>query len=127
MVLALSVLACAVLAWWLWTPDEDRRLLETRYLVAPTDMMPLGDWRLHVRATGPHDAPAIILIHGFGASLQTWDAWATGLSRTHRVIRFDSPGSGLSQSRRRFSWPSLAVQRKRGGPSRTHRCGNRDD
>jgi pimeloyl-ACP methyl ester carboxylesterase len=96
MVIALSVLASTVLAWWLWTPDENRSLLETRYLVAPTDMMQLGEWRLHVRVTGPTEAPAVILIHGFGASLQTWDAWAAGLSRTYRVLRFDLPGSGLS-------------------------------
>jgi pimeloyl-ACP methyl ester carboxylesterase len=96
MVITLSVLACAVLTWWLWTPDEDRSLLETQYLVASTDMIQLDDWRLHVRASGPTDAPAVILIHGFGASLQTWDAWAEGLSHTHRVIRLDLPGSGLS-------------------------------
>jgi alpha-beta hydrolase superfamily lysophospholipase len=95
MVIALSVLSCTVLTWWLWTPDKDRSLLETRYLVAPTDMLQLGQRRLHVRVTGPNDAPAVILIHGFGASLQTWDAWAAGLSRTYRVIRFDLPGSGL--------------------------------
>ncbi len=89
-------LACALLAWWLWTPDEDRSLLESKYLLAAGDMVQVGNWRLHVRDSGPHDAPAIILIHGFGASLQTWDAWAEGLSRKHRVIRFDLPGSGLS-------------------------------
>jgi pimeloyl-ACP methyl ester carboxylesterase len=96
MVITLVVLACAVLTWWLWTPDEDRSLLETRYLLTSTDMIQLEDWRLHVRASGPTDAPAVILIHGFGASLQTWDAWAEGLSHTRRVIRFDLPGSGLS-------------------------------
>ncbi|MBC7973833.1 MAG: alpha/beta hydrolase, partial [Myxococcales bacterium] len=36
------------------------------------------------------------LLHGFGASLDTWDAWAAALDRTHRVVRFDLPGSGLS-------------------------------
>ncbi len=59
-------------------------------------MVTVAGWRLHVRDSGPRDAPAVILIHGFGASLQTWDAWAEGLARTHRVIRFDLPGSGLS-------------------------------
>ena len=59
-------------------------------------MLELGKWRLHVRDSGPRDASATFLIHGFGASLQTWDAWADGLSRKHRVIRFDLPGSGLS-------------------------------
>ncbi len=85
-----------LLAFWLWTPDRSRALLEVRYLAAPGDMIELNAWRLHVRDSGPRDAPAVIMIHGFGASLQTWDAWAAGLSRRHRVIRFDLPGSGLS-------------------------------
>lgn len=95
-VVAFSVLACALLAWGLWTPDKDRCLLLTRYLAAPGDIVQLAGWRLHVRDRGPRDAPAVILIHGFGASLQTWDGWADGLARNHRVIRFDLPGSGLS-------------------------------
>jgi pimeloyl-ACP methyl ester carboxylesterase len=94
--IALTVVACAALAWCLWTPDMDRGVLETKYLAAPGDMLQLDSWRLHVRDSGPRTAPAVILIHGFGASLQTWDFWAQGLARTHRVIRFDLPGSGLS-------------------------------
>lgn len=96
MFIIVFVLAAALLAWWLWTPDRGRTLLEAKYLAAPGDMVELAGWRLHVRDTGPRDAPAIILIHGFGSSLQTWDAWATDLSRDCRVIRFDLPGSGLS-------------------------------
>lgn len=96
MIVALGVLACTLLVWWLWTPDADRSRLEAEYLLAPADMVQLGRWRLHVRDAGPRDAPAVILIHGFGANLQTWDAWAGGLGHKHRVIRFDLPGSGLS-------------------------------
>jgi pimeloyl-ACP methyl ester carboxylesterase len=59
-------------------------------------MKQIGVWRLHVTDTGPRDAPAVVLIHGFGASLQTWDGWAQGLSRRWRVVRMDLPGSGLS-------------------------------
>ena len=51
---------------------------------------------IHVRDTGPRDAPAVILLHGFGASLHTWEPWAAGLEDRFRVIRFDLPGSGLS-------------------------------
>jgi pimeloyl-ACP methyl ester carboxylesterase len=36
------------------------------------------------------------MLHGFGASLHTWEAWAEVLQAGHRVIRFDLPGSGLS-------------------------------
>jgi pimeloyl-ACP methyl ester carboxylesterase len=92
--LALTVFAA--LSWVLWTPDLPRADLETRYLEAPADLRTVGAWRLHVRDSGPRQAPAVVLLHGFGASLQTWDAWAQALSQTHRVIRLDLPGSGLS-------------------------------
>jgi pimeloyl-ACP methyl ester carboxylesterase len=91
-----ALLLLALLGFWLWTPDRSRAELEARYLATPADMLELAGWHLHVRDSGPRDAPAVILIHGFGSSLQTWDAWAAGLSRRHRVIRFDLPGSGLS-------------------------------
>ncbi len=86
-----------LLLFWLWTPDKPRNELEARYLGAPGDMRQVGPWRLHVRVSGPSDAPAVVMLHGFGASLHTWDAWARGLSATHRVIRLDLPGSGLSE------------------------------
>lgn len=91
-----AIVACALLAAWLWTPDRDRPLLEGRYLAAPGDMVQLAGWRLHVRDSGPRDAPAVLLIHGFGASLHTWEPWAELLASTHRVIRFDLPGFGLT-------------------------------
>lgn len=95
-VLAVALVLVAALAWWLWTPDLRRSDLEKKYLAAPGDMLQAGAWRLHVRDSGPRDGSAVLLIHGFGASLQTWDAWAAQLGRTHRVIRIDLPGSGLS-------------------------------
>lgn len=54
-----------------------------------------------MRDAGPKTAPAVILLHGFGASLQTWEAWAQALSTDYRVIRFDLPCIGLS-------WPDPA-------------------
>ncbi|WP_426052185.1 alpha/beta fold hydrolase [Brevundimonas sp. SL161] len=49
-----------------------------------------------MRDTGPRDAPAVILLHGFGASLHTWEPWAGRLDDELRVIRLDLPGAGLS-------------------------------
>jgi len=46
--------------------------------------------------TGPRDAQAVVLLHGFGANLHSWDDWAKDLERDHRVIRFDLPGFDLS-------------------------------
>ncbi len=81
---------------WLYTPDESRASLETKYAVAPSDFTDVLGIRLHIRDTGPRDGPAVIFLHGFGSSLQTWDAWASVLDRDHRVVRFDLPGFGLT-------------------------------
>jgi pimeloyl-ACP methyl ester carboxylesterase len=94
--LALPVAAVIGGAMWIWTPDKPRAELESRYLASPGDMRDVAGVQLHVRDTGPRDAPAVILIHGFGASLHTWETWAKGLSGDFRVVRFDLPGSGLS-------------------------------
>ncbi|WP_396594070.1 alpha/beta fold hydrolase [Brevundimonas sp. R86498] len=94
----LVVLVAALVATtvWLWTPDKTRPELEALYLARPGDMVTVAGTRLHVRDTGPRDAPAVILLHGFGASLHTWEPWAEALDDDLRVIRLDLPGAGLS-------------------------------
>ncbi len=82
---------------WLWTPDKSRADLEAKYLDTPGDIVEVLGTRLHVRDSGPKDASAVIMLHGFGSSLQTWEPWAEALQSEHRVIRFDLPGSGLSE------------------------------
>lgn len=89
-------IALAAVGAWLWTPDKPRDALEAKYLNSPKDYLQVAGVVLHVRDTGPKTAPAIILLHGFGASLHTWEPWAAALSDTFRVVRFDLPGSGLS-------------------------------
>jgi pimeloyl-ACP methyl ester carboxylesterase len=92
-VLAGALVAVAV---WLWTPDKTRPELEALYLAHSGDMITVDGTPLHVRDTGPREAPAVILLHGFGASLHTWDPWADVLDDDLRVIRLDLPGAGLS-------------------------------
>lgn len=70
--------------------------MEAKYLNAPGDYLDVAGLRLHVRDGGPRAAPVVILMHGFGASLHTWEPWAQALAADHRVIRFDLPGFGLS-------------------------------
>ncbi|WP_116140316.1 alpha/beta fold hydrolase [Trinickia diaoshuihuensis] len=45
---------------------------------------------------GTAEGPPIVLLHGFGASLDTWDGVAAGLAREHRVIRVDLPPFGIT-------------------------------
>jgi pimeloyl-ACP methyl ester carboxylesterase len=82
--------------WALWTPDRALADLQARYQTAADETLNLLGNQVRVRDTGPKDAPAVLLLHGFGASLETWEPWALELSRTLRVIRIDLPGSGLS-------------------------------
>ena len=94
-VLVILVLVVAA-GLWLYTPDRPRAALEAQYDTPPTAYLTIEGMRLRVRDTGPRDAPAIVLLHGFGSSLETWQAWADILSSRYRVVRFDLPGFGLS-------------------------------
>ena len=76
------------------TPDLPLDFLKNKYAAAPSKFMALNELRIHYRDEGTGDA--IVLVHGTGASLHTWDAWAQELSQTHRVIRLDLPAYGLT-------------------------------
>lgn len=92
-----TVLAALLLGGcWLYTPDKPRAALEEAYLNQASDMRLVGGTHLHIRDDGPRDAPAVILLHGFGSSLHTFEPWAQALKADYRVVRLDLPGSGLS-------------------------------
>lgn len=80
----------------LYAPDKPRAALEAQYAPPPSQFLTVAGMRLHVRDTGPRDAPALILLHGLGSSLHTWDAWAALISPRYRVIGYDQPGFGLT-------------------------------
>ena len=50
---------------------------------------------IHYRDEG--SGPTLLLLHGVFSSLHTFDAWTKVLSKKFRVLRFDLPGSGLSE------------------------------
>lgn len=90
---ALLLTAIAALALWLYAPDKPRAALEAAY---PGEYRTVLGLRLRYRDTGPRNGPALILLHGFGSSLDTWEPWAKALSAKYRVIRLDLPGFGLT-------------------------------
>lgn len=93
-ILVAGVIATGV---WAWTPDRSRAALEEKYSDHSTRYIEIGGTSLRVRDTGPKHAPALILLHGFGSSLETWTPWAESLSASYRVVRLDMPGCGLSE------------------------------
>jgi pimeloyl-ACP methyl ester carboxylesterase len=94
--LILVAFGVAGAGYWLWTPDRSRTELEAKYLASPADLCVIDGINLHFRDTGRSDRPALILLHGFGSSLHTWEPWVKALEADYRVIRFDIRGFGLT-------------------------------
>jgi hypothetical protein len=95
-ILGVVLLAVLGTGFCLWTPDKCQSELEAKYLQSPADYLDVAGLRLHIRDSGPKDAHALILLHGLGSSLHTWEPWAQALSERYRVIRYDLPGSALT-------------------------------
>jgi pimeloyl-ACP methyl ester carboxylesterase len=57
--------------------------------------LPEGD--LQVREDGPRDKPAIVMLHGFAASMHWWTPMVERLGDDFRLIRIDLLGHGGSQ------------------------------
>ena len=94
--LAVTVISLCGVAIWLYAPDKTIAEFTPGYVRSPQDFIEVAGVRLHIRDDGLRDAPAVIMLHGFGASLHTWEPWAVSLSTQFRVIRFDLPGFGLT-------------------------------
>lgn len=54
----------------------------------------LRDARVRYRDEGPEGAPAIVMIHGFASSLETWLAVSPSLRERYRVLSLDLKGFG---------------------------------
>jgi pimeloyl-ACP methyl ester carboxylesterase len=94
--LGLGAAIVALALYGLWTPDLERAELEKRYVASKPQIIEVDGLQVHYKATGPEGAPALLLLHGFGSSLQAWDDWSVKLEQKYRVIRLDLPGFGLT-------------------------------
>lgn len=100
-VIATLLLLLMMGAGWAWTPDLAADELQARWATPPSRFVEAGGLRWHLRDSGPAagtaaDAVPVLLLHGFGSSLHTWDGWAAVLERQQRVLRVDLPGAGLT-------------------------------
>lgn len=99
LVVLLTLAIILTTGWWmLRRADISYNTLESVYSKSNSRYLKTGDRiELHFTDSGPRDAPAVILVHGYSASLHTWDDWARQLRKDYRVIRLDLPGHGLSR------------------------------
>jgi len=91
--LAISAFLIIVISIY-WKNDIDINELKNKYAYPSSSFISIDDMNVHYRDVG--EGEAILLIHGTGASLHTWEKWINILSTDYRVISFDLPGFGLT-------------------------------
>ncbi len=89
LLVALGLLVSAALV-----PDIPLQQLLPAYAGGASRFLNVDGVRVHYRDEG--QGPPVVLLHGTGASLHTWEAWTAVLGRSHRVLRMDLPGFGLT-------------------------------
>ena len=57
-----------------------------------------GGLTVHYDYAGPDDTPAVLLVNALGTNFHLWDENVGALRRSHRVLRYDMRGQGLTDS-----------------------------
>jgi pimeloyl-ACP methyl ester carboxylesterase len=72
--------------------------LKSKYALLPSKFVEIDGLQVHYREEGVPRADSIplVLIHGTGASLHTWDGWVDTLKNDFRLVRLDLPAYGLT-------------------------------
>ncbi len=79
-------------------PPEDLADPDSRFTV-------INGLKVHYKLSGQGD-PALILLHGFGASLFSWREIQPDLASNHLTIAFDRPAFGLTERPLKWSGPN---------------------
>lgn len=94
----LLLLAVLTLIAFNWKSDIPLSELKAKYANQHSRFLTIAGMPVHYRDEGNRQdtLPPIVLIHGTGASLHTWDGWVEALQDQHRIIRLDLPAYGLT-------------------------------
>lgn len=80
-----------------YEPDLPPDALREKYATGASRFVHVAGLPVHYRDEGPAaDTLPVVLLHGTGASLLTWEGWVRELKPAHRVVRLDLPGYGLT-------------------------------
>ena len=93
LLLLCCLVVCLPLAWVGQSPDT----LPTEQLAEPdSQFIDVGSLQVHYKVVG-QDGRALVLLHGFAASLFSWRKVMEPLSEAGMVVAFDRPGFGLTE------------------------------
>lgn len=87
-------------ALWLAGCVPLRPFAEIRAARASTDFVAVGGQAVHVVDRGPKEAPALVLLHGFGASAVSWRRVSPQLDATFRTLAIDMNAFGYTERSR---------------------------
>lgn len=77
--------------------DKPVNELKEKYAASPSAFIAVDGMEVHYRDEGNKaDSLPLVLIHGTGSSLHTFNAWAAVLKKEKRVVRMDIPAFGLT-------------------------------
>ena len=80
-----------------WRNDVPVEILTKKYGSTASKFVEVERMQVHFRDQGiATDTLPIVLIHGTGSSLHTWEAWVNELRNEHRIITLDLPAYGLT-------------------------------
>ena len=80
-----------------WKSDVSVEELKKKYANAESEFVEIDGMQVHFRDQGlASDSLPLVLIHGTGASLHTWEPWVNDLRNDHRIITLDLPAYGLT-------------------------------
>jgi pimeloyl-ACP methyl ester carboxylesterase len=80
-----------------WRSDLSVGELKQKYANSESEFVEIDGMQVHYRDEGNAlDSIPLVLIHGTGASLHTWEGWVKSLKANHRIITFDLPAYGLT-------------------------------
>lgn len=97
LVLAFFLLAVVIVTLLFGHSDIPLEELKAKYTNEASAFVAIDGMNVHYRDEGkPTDSIPLVLIHGTGSSLHTFDAWTNTLKKSHRIVRMDLPAFGLT-------------------------------
>jgi pimeloyl-ACP methyl ester carboxylesterase len=80
-------------------PPETYARLDADYASPASKFIDMGDGvEMHYRIEGNPAGRTLLLVHGFSASLHTWEKWVGELGGEYRMVSLDLPGHGLTRT-----------------------------
>ena len=87
----LMILGIAV---WNYHADVPVAVLKAQYTYPDSKFIDIDGMPVHYRRTGA--GPSLLLLHGTGASLHTWEGWTERLQDSFELVSVDLPAFGLT-------------------------------